>query len=104
MNRALGTWGTIYTLVIIVLEGGKRGQEIIFEELWLKNFQIIVKDINLQFKKLRESQKDKLGGGECGDITRHIIVKLQTENNGKILKATREIYIHPRVTMKIVKK
>ena len=63
MNRALGTWGTIYTLVIIVLEGGKRGQEIIFEELWLKNFQIIVKDINLQFKKLRESQKDKLGGG-----------------------------------------
>ena len=63
MNRALGTWGTIYTLVIIVLEGGKRGQEIIDEELWLKNFQIIVKDINLQFKKLRESQKDKLGGG-----------------------------------------
>lgn len=67
MNKALGTWGTIYTLVITVLEGGKRGQEIIYEELWLKNFQIIVKDINLQFKKLRESQKDKFGpvaGGE----------------------------------------
>ena len=62
MNRALGTCGTIYTLVIIVLGGGKRGKEIIYEGLWLKNSQIIVKDINLQFKKLRESQKDKLRG------------------------------------------
>lgn len=70
------------------------GKEIIYEGLWLKNSQVIVKDINLQFKKLKESQKDKLGGGG-EDMTGHIIVKLKTENNGKVLKATREkVYIY----------
>ena len=73
MNRALGTCGTIYTLVIIVLGGGKRGKEIIYEGLWLKNSQIIVKDINLQFQ---EAQGNPKGIKLKKAIPRRILIKL----------------------------